>query len=112
MPDTNAYDVAGPPGAPTIVFLHGMRVTRKMWKSQMERLANSYRLIALDLPGHGALSNIPFRLDGAVTTIAEVINREGRNARALVVGISLGGYVSMEFGARYPEKTVGLVIAS
>lgn len=112
MPDANAYDVAGPPDAPTIVFVHGMRVTRKMWKPQMERLANSYRLIALDLPGHGALSNIPFRLDTAVDTIAEVINREARNARVLVVGISLGGYVAMELGARYPEKAAGLVIAS
>src|SRR5487761_402815 len=112
MADANAYDVAGPPGAPTIVFLHGMRVTRKMWKPQMERLASSYRLIALDLPGHGALSNIPFRLDTAVDILAEVISREARNARALVVGISLGGYVAMEFGARYPDKAVGLVIAS
>jgi pimeloyl-ACP methyl ester carboxylesterase len=112
MPDTNAYDIAGPPGAPAIVFLHGMRVTRKMWKPQMERLANSYRVIALDLPGHGALSHIPFRLDAAVETLAEVIHREARNARALVVGISLGGYVTMEFGARHPERAAGLVIAS
>lgn len=112
MPDANPYDVAGSPDAPAIVFLHGMRVTRKMWKPQMERLADSYRLIALDLPGHGTLSNIPFRLDDAVTTTAEVISREARNARALVVGISLGGYVAMEFGARCPEKAVGLVIAS
>ena len=112
MPDTNAYDIAGPPGAPAIVFLHGMRVTRKMWKPQMERLANSYRVIALDLPGHGALSHIPFRLDAAVETLAEVIHREARNARALVVGISLGGYVAMEFGARHPERAAGLVIAS
>lgn len=112
MADANTYDIAGPPDAPTIVFVHGMRVTRRMWKPQMERLADAYRLIALDLPGHGALSHIPFRLDIAADTIAKVIDREARNARALVVGISLGGYVAMEFGARYPEKAAGLVIAS
>lgn len=112
MSDAPTYDLAGPPGAPTIVFVHGMRVTRKMWKPQTERLSDSYRLIALDLPGHGALREVPFRLDAAVNTIAEIIDREARNARALVAGISLGGYVAMEFGARYPEKASGLVIAS
>jgi pimeloyl-ACP methyl ester carboxylesterase len=112
MAEANSYDIAGPRGAPAIVFVHGMRVTRRMWEPQMERLANSYRVIALDLPGHGALSNIPFRLDDAVTKIAEVISRETPSARALIVGISLGGYVAMEFGARYPEKAAGLVIAS
>ncbi|MGH9710740.1 MAG: alpha/beta fold hydrolase, partial [Candidatus Acidiferrales bacterium] len=112
MPVANTYDIAGPPGASTIVFVHGMRVTRKMWKPQMKRLSDAYRLIALDLPGHGALSHVPFRLDDAVTTIAEVIKREAPNARVIVVGISLGGYVAMEFGARHPEMAAGLVIAS
>ena len=112
MPNTDIYDVAGPPGAPTIVFVHGMRVTRKMWKPQVERLSDAYRLITVDLPGHGALSHVSFRLDDAVTTIAEVISREARNARAIVIGISLGGYVAMEFAARYPEKVAGLVIVS
>ncbi|HKV26786.1 MAG TPA: alpha/beta hydrolase [Candidatus Acidoferrales bacterium] len=112
MPDGNTYDVAGPSDAPAIVFVHGMRVTRKMWKPQMERLADSYRLIAIDLPGHGALRNAPFRLEDAVTVIAQVIHREARSARALIVGISLGGYVAMEFGVRHPEKTAGLVIVS
>ncbi|HEV2615990.1 MAG TPA: alpha/beta hydrolase [Candidatus Acidoferrales bacterium] len=112
MPDGNAYDAAGPPSAPAIVFVHGMRVTRRMWKPQMERLSDTYRLIALDLPGHGALRDVPFRLDAAVSVIADVIDREARNSRALIVGISLGGYVAMEFGARCPEKAVGLVIAS
>jgi len=78
----------------------------------MERLSDAYRVIALDLPGHGALKDVPFRLDDAMTEIAEVISHEAPNARALIVGISLGGYIAMEFGARYPEKAAGLVIAS
>ncbi|HVB36178.1 MAG TPA: alpha/beta hydrolase [Candidatus Acidoferrales bacterium] len=112
MPDANSYDVAGPPGSSVIVFVHGMRVTRKMWKPQMERLAGAYRVIALDLPGHGALKHVPFRLSDSVTRIAEVTAREAPNGRALIVGLSLGGYIAMEFGARYPQKAAGLVVAS
>lgn len=111
MADANSYDIAGPPGAPAILFIHGMRVTRNMWKPQMERLSDAYRVIALDLPGHGALRYLPFRFDDAVAKIAEVLDRETRD-RALIVGLSLGGYIAMEFGARYPRKAAGLVIAS
>lgn len=111
MADANGYDVAGPLGAPTIIFVHGMRVTRKMWKPQMERLSDAYRVMALDLPGHGALKDVPFNLSDAVSKIAEVLDRE-TSGRALIVGLSLGGYVAMDFGARYPGKAAGLVIAS
>lgn len=78
---------------------------------QMEQLKAEYRVIALDLPGHGAVRDLDFSLNAATREIAEVIDKEARG-RALVVGLSLGGYVAMEFGARYPGKAAGLVIAS
>jgi len=106
-----SYDVCGDENGRAIVFLHGMRVTRRMWQPQMERLAAEFRAIALDLPGHGSLRSEPFHLDEAVEHVARVVD-EAANGRAVVVGMSLGGYVAMEFGARYPEKAAGLVIAS
>ncbi len=111
MANPKSYDVAGPIGAPAILFLHGMRVTREMWKPQMLRLADAYRVIALDLPGHGALRDQRFSLDDSVAEIAAVIERQA-NGRALIVGLSLGGYIAMEFGARHAQKAAGLVIAS
>jgi pimeloyl-ACP methyl ester carboxylesterase len=111
MLKVRSYDVAGPLDAQAIVFVHGMRVTRRMWQPQMELLASEFRLVALDLPGHGALRNEPFHLEGAVEELARVVD-EAAGGRALVVGLSLGGYIAIEFGARYPEKAAGLVIAS
>src|SRR5487761_653337 len=111
MANPKSYGVAGPIGAPAILFLHGMRVTREMWKPQMLRLPGAHRVIALDLPGHGPLRDQRFSLDDSVAEIAEVIERQA-NGRALIVGLSLGGYIAMEFGARHSQKAAGLVIAS
>jgi pimeloyl-ACP methyl ester carboxylesterase len=106
-----SYDLSGAYNDHAIVFLHGMRVTRRMWQPQMEALEPEFRLIAVDLPGHGSMRNEPFHLDQAVEEVARVVD-QAANGRALIVGISLGGYVAIEFGARYPEKAAGLVVTS
>lgn len=111
METARNYDICGPEGGRAIVFLHGMRVTRQMWLPQMGALAAEFRLIAPDLPGHGSLRNEPFHLEDATERLARVVD-QAANGRALIVGLSLGGYVAIEFGARYPGKAAGLVVAS
>ena len=105
-----AYDVEGPDGAPVVVFVHGSRVTRSMWRAITARLADSYRCICVDLPGHGALADRPFTLDGAVEVVEESLGAEG-TGRAVVVGLSLGGYVAMAVAATRPDRVRGLVLA-
>lgn len=109
--NTQSYDVSGPVNAHPIVFLHGMRVTRRMWQPQVEFLASEFRLICEDLPGHGARRGEPFHVEQALHELANVVDRAA-GGRALIVGLSLGGYIAMEFGASYPQKAAGLVIAS
>jgi pimeloyl-ACP methyl ester carboxylesterase len=111
MANGQAYDVCGDGNSRAIVFLHGMRVTRRMWQPQIEALAPEFRTIALDLPGHGSMRSEPFHLEKATEHVAKVVD-DAASGRALVVGISLGGYTAIEFGARYPEKAAGLVMAS
>jgi pimeloyl-ACP methyl ester carboxylesterase len=101
----------GPPGAPTIVFLHGTRLTRAAWAVQLEALGDEFRVIALDLPGHGTRSGEPFTLDGAADVVAATIREQAADGRALVVGLSLGGYVAMVLAAREPACVRGLVLA-
>ena len=69
-----------------------------------------YYVIAVDLPGHGALAHLPFTFATAVQTLANVIEREARG-RALVVGLSLGGCVAMELARRHPHLVTGLVLS-
>ena len=111
MPVAKNYDVFGSHSGHPIVFLHGMRVTRLMWQPQIHALASEFRLIPVDLPGHGSMRNEAFQLEKAVEQTSQVID-QAAGGRALIVGLSLGGYVAMQFAARHPEKAVGLVVAS
>ena len=105
-----AVAAAGPPGAPPLVLLHGSRRTRSMWRPQLEGLADAFRVIAVDLPAHGALADLPFRLEDAADIVAAVIDAEG-GGRAIVAGSSLGGYVAIDLAARHSRRVSGLVLA-
>ena len=106
---TQAYwEAIGPADGRPIIFLHGVRESRAMWREQAP-LADEHRLITADLPAHGALAGERFRLERAVERIASVVD-EAAGGRALVVGFSLGGYVAMELAAQSPERVAGLVL--
>jgi pimeloyl-ACP methyl ester carboxylesterase len=103
--------VAGPPGAPAIVFVHGTRFTGSFWAAQQAALGGEFRTIAPDLPAHGARAGEPFTLDGAADAVAAAIRAEVPDGRAIVVGLSLGGYVAMALAAREPDLVNGLVVS-
>lgn len=109
-PETSTYDVAGPVDAPTIVFVHGTWLARSSWSAQLAGLADTYRVIAMDMPGHGVLGDRPFTLRAAADELERVIV-EAAGERAVVVGLSLGGYVAMDLAARDPDRIRALVLA-
>jgi pimeloyl-ACP methyl ester carboxylesterase len=96
---------------PTIVFLHGTRLTGAQWAAQVAALKGDYRCLTPDLPGHGSAAAQAFTIDGAAELVAELIEREATGGRAILVGLSLGGYVAMAVAARWPERVAGLVIS-
>jgi pimeloyl-ACP methyl ester carboxylesterase len=108
---TPYWTAAGPRTATTIVFIHGTRLTRAQWLPQLRRLSASYRCVAVDLPGHGARAAEPFTIDGAVDAITSAVDAEAASGRALVVGLSLGGYVAIETAEARPDRVLGLVLA-
>lgn len=104
------YWAAGPASAPPIALIHGSRLTRAMWTPQFELLSGEFRLVALDLPGHGALAAVPFTMDAAVARVRATLDVLAIE-RAIICGLSLGGYVALAFAARYPERTTALVLS-
>ncbi|WP_407318956.1 alpha/beta hydrolase [Isoptericola halotolerans] len=94
-----------------VVLLHGSRTSCTMWRRQARALwAAGVPTSAPDLPGHGARRGERFTLDEAVETVRAAVADAG--GRAMVVGLSLGGYIAIEHRARFPEQSAGLVAAS
>jgi len=106
-----AWTAVGPRDAQPIVFLHGTRLTRAQWYPQLRRLADRYRCIAVDLPGHGTQADEPFTIAAATRTICEAIESEAGGRPAVLVGLSLGGYIAIDAAEASPELVAGLVLA-
>jgi len=104
------WEVEGPPDAPSIVLAHGAVLSRTMWRPQVERLRDRYRCVVVDLPGHGALSGQPYSVQAGVEVLQRAI-RDGAGGRAVVVGLSLGGYTAVATAADDPSLVRGLVVA-
>jgi len=109
-PGPPSWHVSGPADAPVIVFIHGAMMGRSVWRPQLDALADRYRCICVDQPGHGTLRHQPFTLVAAVANVVAAIDAEA-NGRAMLVGLSLGGYVAMAVAGLHPGRVRGLVIA-
>ena len=107
-------DVAGPPGAPTVVLLHGLGATASInWPGAFDELAPWFRVVALDQAGHGrgVRSRWPFRLEDCaddVVRLADVLGIE----RVVTVGYSMGGPVALFARRRHPDRVSGLVLCA
>jgi pimeloyl-ACP methyl ester carboxylesterase len=103
-----AYTEYGDRAQPSLVLLHGIRLGREIWEPHVRALAPRFHIVALDLPGHGALAQMPFN----DSTIAALMDETMALCPSppLIVGFSLGGYVAMEYASRRPERTRGLLL--
>lgn len=108
--------VAGASDAPaTLVFIHGLGGAQSTWAAILGNFADNYRVVALDLPGHGASSK-PAPDDGGdysvpalAAAVGEVIEKLDL-APAVVIGHSLGGATALDLALARPKLVRGLVL--
>ena len=95
----------------TIVLLHGYLESKEMWNELSNFLSEKYKVICIDLPGHGKTKTfgnehtMEFMAD-TVNTVLEELNIN----KFLLVGHSMGGYVSLAFAEKYNEKLSAFVM--
>lgn len=95
-----------------IVFLHAFPLNRTMWATQERLLSSQFRIITIDLRGHGE-SDAPlwrYTLEQSAGDVSALLGHlEIR--RALFVGLSMGGYILFAFYRRYAARVKGLILA-
>ncbi len=105
-----AYDDRGQ--GPMVVLLHGFPFDRSMWREQAEALADDYRVITPDLRGMGEThgGDGPATMDEMAHDVAALLDHLGV-VRAVVGGLSMGGYVTLAFYRRHRLRARALVLA-
>jgi 3-oxoadipate enol-lactonase len=107
-------EVAGPPGAPVLLLLHGWLASATLnWRSVFAPLGERFRVIAPDLRGHGRgiRSLRRFRLEDCADD-ADALLEELGVASAIAVGYSMGGAVAQLLWRRHPSRVAGLVLCA
>jgi pimeloyl-ACP methyl ester carboxylesterase len=98
---------------PAVLLSHGYSATSQMWRGQVQPLAAKYRLITWDMRGHG-LTDSPddpeqYSEAHTVGDMAEILRACGVE-RAVIAGLSLGGYMSLAFHVAHPAMTRALML--
>jgi pimeloyl-ACP methyl ester carboxylesterase len=95
-----------------IVFVHGFPFSRVMWDPQVKALSGQFRVITLDLRGHGE-SDAPlwlYTMDQFADDIKGLLDHLSIQ-KAVLAGFSMGGYVVFAFYRKYADRVKGLVLA-
>ncbi|CAG5136198.1 unnamed protein product [Candidula unifasciata] len=108
-------DVAPRPDQPSIVFVHGFSSSKDQWITCFKGFPKDLHLIAVDLPGHGASSVPPEKvqldLEYVVETLRLFIDLVGLKDRKVhLIGSSLGGAIVGLFAAAYPDRVEKLTM--
>jgi 3-oxoadipate enol-lactonase len=94
-----------------IVFLHAFPLDRSMWAPQVGALVRQGRCVAPDLRGFGASTPAPpYSMDQYADDVAALLDLLGAHP-AVVVGLSMGGYVAFAFWRRHRARVRALVLA-
>lgn len=94
-----------------IVLLHGFLENQTMWQDIVPELSKKYRIITIDLLGHGNTECMGYihSMEDNADMVHEVLS-ELRIRKAILVGHSMGGYVALAYAELYPETLKGLVL--
>ncbi|MCJ8166954.1 alpha/beta fold hydrolase [Pontibacter sp. E15-1] len=94
-----------------LVFLHGFCESKQVWAEFMKPLQQQFRTVALDLPGHGdnTLLSDDLGMESQVEDVMRQLKELGIK-KCILVGHSMGGYVSLAFAAKYGGMLQGLCL--
>lgn len=109
-----AHTLFGPTGQPVVAFLHGFMGSGEDWREITGALKRDFRCIAVDLPGHGASTELPeaaYTMEGAAKALLTTLDSLDVG-RCALVGYSMGGRLALYVALHHPERCRRLVLES
>lgn len=105
------YDDQGQ-GAVPIIFIHGFPFDKNMWKPQVKFLKENYRVIAYDIRGFGRSMHdgTNFSIDLFAYDLIKLMDGL-KIPKAVICGLSMGGYIALNAIKLYPERFEKLILA-
>ena len=96
---------------PAVVLLHGFLEDSSIYDGMAKSLSDSYRVVCIDLPGHGLSGVVGYRhsMEDMASAVRHVLDTLGIGSCTLV-GHSMGGYVALAFAELFPLKVNGVVL--
>lgn len=96
-----------------VVFLHGFLENKEMWLPFIPGLSKKYRIITIDLLGHGQTESLGYihSMEDNADMVHEVLS-DLRIRKAVLIGHSMGGYVALAFAELYPDTVKGIVLTN
>jgi pimeloyl-ACP methyl ester carboxylesterase len=98
-------------GPKTVIFIHGWTCDETSWSAQVPVFEKDYRVVTIDLPGHGK-SEFPkdkaLSLDVFARAV-EAVREEVKADKVVLVGHSMGAAVIGQYAVKYPQRVAGLV---
>lgn len=97
----------------TVIFLHGFPLDHRMWLTQLNDMSDRFHCLAIELRGFGSSS-----LDGdySIQDLAEDVEQVRKhlapNQKLHLVGLSMGGYVALEYWRKYRQNLASLTLAN
>ena len=94
-----------------IVLLHGFLENKTMWQEYVDFFSKQYRVITIDLLGHGESDCLGYvhTMEENANAVQEVLNSL-KIEKAIILGHSMGGYVGLAFAELYPKNIQKLVL--
>lgn len=106
-----AYFERGKAHGTTLLLIHGFPLDHRLWTAQLRGLSTGVRVLAPDLRGHGksGLTPGPLAMAGHADDLAALLDHLGIG-RAIVAGLSMGGYVAFAFWRRHRDRVQALAL--
>ena len=97
-----------------IWFLHGLGDTHYTWDEIFNDLKSDFRLLSMDLPGHGSsleyFNEQSEYMDDAVSCLKKITEQVSNDLSFFIVGHSLGAEIALQFAATFPDLVKGVVL--